>query len=567
MKKIVILLFSLLCIFNSLKAQEDKYNATVVVIGNFQPTINDASKINFSPSIKDSVIVHPNLEYSTYYKNINTKYNIEPIKPVKLIDEKITKLYKYLAKAGLGTYTTPYAELFYSNQRSRKWSNNFNLKHISSSGKIDNVGYPGWSDNIVEANSGRYFKNSALWGGVDFSRNVVHYYGFNPDTVSYNDNELLVDKKSIKQRFVYTGAYLKYLNTGIDSSALDYKFGLNYNYTEDYYKRKEHDVEFSGLLSKNLELFKITKSQNIGIKINTDFVSEILIDKPVHNNSLIVLRPFLNTKFGFFDINIGVNASITADSISYLHFYPEAEVHFRIIRSILDIYGGITGNIIRNDYRSLSKENPFVSPYIPGNFSNNKLEIYGGINASVSKNIDFYAKLSNSNIDNMQFFNREYNNFTSSQRWLNRFTSVYDNVHLLKISSGLTFQQQERLKIGIRGEWNKYDLDTLEKPWHKPPYELCLSAMYNIQNKIITRTEIFYCGPSYGLATASYNSNFLIPHKIKSYIDINLLLEYKYSKVLSCFINFYNISASRFEKWLDYPSRRFSLLAGITYAF
>jgi len=566
MKKTSIIFFALICLILTAKAQEDKYNATVVVVGNFQPTISDASKINFTPSIKDSIIVQPQLNYFINSKRYETSFETEPIKPVRLVDERITKLYKFLAKAGWGTYKTPYAELFYSNQRSRKWSNSFRLKHISSTGKIDNAGYPGWSDNIIEANVGRYFKNSALWGGVNFSRNVVHYYGFNPDTV-YNDIAINIDKSLIKQRFFYTGAFLKFVNTNIDSSVMDYKFKLDYNFTGDYFKRKEHDIEFAGLLSKNLELFKITKSQNLGIKINADFVSQDFYGNETYNNSLISLRPYLNTKFGFFDINIGGNASITADSISYLYFYPQAEVHFRLIRNILDIYGGYTGNIDRHDYRSLSKENPFVSYQIPNSYSYNKSEIYGGINASISKNINFFGKLSNSKIDNMNFFIRENNNFLPSQKWCNRFISVYDDVRLLKVSSGITYQQHERFKVALGGTWNEYYMTDEMQPWHKSPYEIYFSAKYNIQNKIIANAELFYFGPSYGLATASYNSTFVMPHKIKAYCDINLSLEYRYSKVLSGFINFYNIGATRFEKWLDYPSRRFSLLAGVTYGF
>jgi len=561
-----ILIITLIIFYsNKIIAQESGYNPTVVVIGNFQPTINDASKINFSPTIKDSIIIKPELSYMIIPKKIETSFQIEPIKPMKLVDEKLTKLYKFLLKGGIGTYKTPYAEFFYSNQRSKKWSNNIHLKHISSSGKIKNVGYSGWSDNIAEANTCHYFNNLSLSGGISFSRNVVHYYGFNPDSV-LKYFEIQPTKKETKQRFFYTNTYVNLFNISIDSSKLDYKFKLNYNYVGDYYKRQEHNINFKGYIAQNLQLLPITKTQIIGIKAETDIVSQIFTNKSSHTNTLISLKPFLNTKFGFFDINLGGDATIIGDSTSYLHFYPKAEVHFRIIRNILDFYGGFTGNAERYDYIRLSKENAFISSSIPEVFTYNKAQIYGGINASIAKNLDFYAKLSNNKIDNMPFFVRENNLIDTTERWLNKFTLNYDDINLLKLSGEFAYQQRERIKITLGGSWNEYSLTLEKQPWYKPPYEFFLSAKYNIQNKIIANAEVFYFGPVYGLTTGTYANSPMITKKIKSYIDINLLLEYRYNKVLSGFLNLYNISGTRFEKWLDYPSRKFSLMAGITYA-
>jgi len=566
MNKLIILTVAILTSYITAYSQGDGYSATVVVVGNFQPTVSDATKVNFSPSIKDSIVTIPELTYFINSKKVETTFETEAIKPVKLVDEKLTKLYKYFAKAGFGTYKTPYAEFFYSNQRSRKWANNVRLKHISSTGKIDNAGFPGWSDNQAEANTTYFWRKTSLSGGAGFKRDLIHYYGYNPDSV-YNEFGVNPSRKDIKQRFNYFNANARLANTGIDSSATDYYLRFDYHLTGDYYKRNENSFSLEGKISKNLELFSITKSQTIGIQAEGDYVSQKFTDRSTHGNSLISLKPFLNTKFGFFDINIGGNASITADSISYLYFYPHAELHFRLIRNILDFYGGYTGNIERHSYRSLSKENTFITSEIPTGFTYNKSVVYGGFNTRISKNMDFFAKVSNSISDNLHLFARDTAFADSTQRWMNRFTTRYDNARILRIGGGLVYNQSQKIRISIGGTMNNYFLDNEEQAWHTPPYEIYLSAKYNIQDKIIANLEAYYYASSWGLATGTYANSAMTAEKIKAYTDINLSLEYRYSKVLGGFISFNNIGASRYEKWLGYPSQRFSLMAGISYSF
>ena len=52
---------------------------------------------------------------------------------------------------------------------------------------------------------------------------------------------------------------------------------------------------------------------------------------------------------------------------------------------------------------------------------------------------------------------------------------------------------------------------------------------------------------------------------MKGIVDINLGAEYRYSKMLSFFVNFNNIANTRYYRWEKYPSQRFNLMAGLTF--
>jgi hypothetical protein len=50
------------------------------------------------------------------------------------------------------------------------------------------------------------------------------------------------------------------------------------------------------------------------------------------------------------------------------------------------------------------------------------------------------------------------------------------------------------------------------------------------------------------------------------FFDFNLGIEYHYTKILSLFLQFKNLTASRYLIWNQYPAYRFQVMAGLTYA-
>jgi hypothetical protein len=124
----------------------------------------------------------------------------------------------------------------------------------------------------------------------------------------------------------------------------------------------------------------------------------------------------------------------------------------------------------------------------------------------------------------------------------------------------------------LRGKYNNYFLDNENKPWHKPTLEINLSADYNMQDKIWIKAEVFTCSKTYARTfekTVSVPVTTIseVPVELKGFADINLGVEYRYTKLLSAFINFNNILGQRNFRWYNYPSYRFNVMLGVTYSF
>src|SRR6185369_9540363 len=98
----------------------------------------------------------PKLNYTFLNKKINTKIEVETITPASMKGEPLTRLYNSHVRFGFGNYSTPYADIFVNNLRSKKYSVGARLTHFSSAGKISDYGNTGFSDNNATV-YGKYF--------------------------------------------------------------------------------------------------------------------------------------------------------------------------------------------------------------------------------------------------------------------------------------------------------------------------------------------------------------------------------------------------------------------------
>ena len=117
------------------------------------------------------------------------------------------------------------------------------------------------------------------------------------------------------------------------------------------------------------------------------------------------------------------------------------------------------------------------------------------------------------------------------------------------------------------GNYYIYKTKNLTRAYHKPDYDLTLSAIYNLKSKIIVRGDIFVIGKQWA-QTQVVNSDLsttLQPKQLNGLVDVNLEAEYRYSKMLSFFVKANNIANQRYYRWERYPTQRFNFTIGLTF--
>ena len=135
---------------NSLQAQEKKknYAEEVTVTAPYEPSVADANKINFQPKVSDTAVHFQKQSYLIKPFPMQTSVSIKPLDAARVSGENAKPLYRNYLKGGLGSTNSPYAEFFASSAANANHLITLHLRHLSSTGHINNQWFPGFSENL-----------------------------------------------------------------------------------------------------------------------------------------------------------------------------------------------------------------------------------------------------------------------------------------------------------------------------------------------------------------------------------------------------------------------------------
>ena len=523
----------------------------VRVVQPYAPSLFDAFKINLLPSLKDTMKLSPDFNYKISPKPYSAEYSIRPIKAVKLLDDPLTKLYGTYLKMGLGNYLTPLVELSINNKRSKEYFLGAYARHISSNCKVklenDEKVFAGYGNDEFDLYGKKIWDNSILSGSAGMDNRSVYYYGYNTILV-----DTLLEKEAIKQNFLKVNARIRYRSSYVDSKHLNYNIQVKYNYFANKFNYTENNVFTSGefsLLRENI-LF--------GTDFSYNYIDETG-DLTARKSNIIGLSPWLKKKTTEWKLKAGVDAIFeNIDNKTATHLYPDALLQIAIVDNLLNAYFGISGNLEVNNFQKIAWENPWVKSGVQVRNTNHKLNMYGGLNGNINSSLSYKLRASYKLVNDMYF----YVNDTLDDLG-NQFYTEYDDVQLSTIYGEILVQPIDNLSLFIGGNYYKYTMTNQDRPWHKPAWDLIVSTRYNLREKILVNADIIGSGKRY---VKTYDSSGANELTLDGIVDINLGIEYRYTKILSAFLRFYNITSSRYQKWNQYPGLGFIVMGGITYS-
>ena len=545
---ILIVLFYAAASMAQTTGTEQIYN----VPSEFQPTIKDALKFSDVPEIKDTVKRIQNIKYGITSVPLFPKYQVQPIAQAKLQNEPLNKLYHSLLKVGYGPiYNMPYGEFWIGNTRSRAMNYGAHLKHFSSTAHLEDVGYSGYSDNEINIFAKQFYKKHTLSGDFDYERNVIHYYGYDTSL-----NKL--ENDFTRQRYQFIQPKLRLVSHYTDSTQINHDLGLSFYNLQNLNREAENNIKFNALGS----MF-INKE-----KLNVNFLTDFYNHKQANDtlNDLIVsINPSFEANGSAWHADIGLTGTIdNFKNATRFYFFPKLNVHYNVYENMIIPYAGLNGGLIKNSFRSLSKENMFVDTTLRYVNTNNKYNAFIGLRGNLSSKTSYDAKVSYAQYDSLQFFVIDY---SGSNQVYNRFSVVYDNTTLLTVGGQLKYQFKEKLNLIAKGNYYIYKTKNLTRAYQKPDFDLTFSGIYNLQSKIIVKADLFFVGQQWAQTQITDNNGVasFSPRQLKGYVDANLEAEYRYSKMLSFFVKFNNIANQRYYKWDRYPSQRFNFMFGVTF--
>jgi hypothetical protein len=495
---------------------------------------------NIPPSKPYKPLDYTAQEVELLLPKLDTKVKVAPLK-----EGSLSKLYGDYVKVGFGNYTSPYLEAFINNKRSEKYTYGTHFKHFSSqNGPVKNSGL---SENMGEV-YGKYMgENTVLRGSLGYQRNRYNFYGYD------HAREPNAGGDSLKQVLsTFT------LSVGIENKNKQDKFNyntdLNYYNFSTYTKAKESEVLWNLKSDYRLDADKkIIVDAGLSVSKRTD--------SSTINRTLFTIKPALQynvndklTLIGGF--NVGY-ANDTMKNYNKLHVYPRVNAEYKLIDNKLIAFGGLDGEMQKNTLRTLARENPYLNSNVALAHTNKTSDFYAGFKGGLKGGLSYKIKASSANYKYLYFFNNAISDTS-------KFDVLYDkgNVNVLNLGGELNYEVNNKFRLGLAGAYYKYTMSKLQQAWQRPTLTGSVLATYNLNQKMYFNADFYYIG---GLRGENYVSGQVV--KLKGIADLNLKIDYLFSKQFSAFIEANNILSQKYQRYLYYNNKGINVLAGLTYSF
>ena len=556
-----------LMLFVSLTAQaqgdEKTQVETMTIFGTFTPTIKLTPKIEHNPDPNSYTVKAPVMDFEMKTEAIQSVENTEPLAAEPLPKEKAATKYphNYLI-LGFGNYITPYGEFYANTSQMNNHAFGIHLKHLSSQGDIKNYADNAFSHNLGDV----YYKFSGkaltLKADAFLKRDVVHYYGFQPD------NSFDPSSDSIKQRYFLGGATVSVGSNDIHPTDFGYLARVKYYNLSDRFENQENAFSLDADFRKGFFLFNTRTPQKAGVQMdfsyfnNNIFAPELNRDALVQNDIQLGARPYFECDWSEYRLKVGIDAGITRnDEETDFYIHPVVESTVKIIQNRLYLFARLGGAIERNSFLSLSDNNPFIAPgFYSANFSDKKITAAGGFSAMITQGLDMKIGGEYARIENMPFFVSRPNAPTHN------FYTLFDKASQadLFLESAYTFSNKVHISAGVH--YYIIQPDSLEHAYYHPDFKMILAGKYRPIERLLLGAEFYFYSKMWAANPYIHTSRFE-DVELPACYDLNLNAEYRIWKELYLFLQANNVFAKNYERYLNYPTQGLNILGGIRFRF
>ena len=531
--------------------------------------ISPSYRITEQPKVIDTVIPTPTVEYPLLVKSKETVMDLEDLQASRIrIKDKLDKLYPGYLKLGLGNYTSPLGEFYFNSTRDRRMNYGVHLKHFSSWRDLEGLG-PSAFDRSSGKIFGEFFTSDfKIESELSYLNNGYHFYGIT-DTTDFLQGDTLAN------RVQHLGGFFKIGNfESKDSAKLLWTAKIGNYYTNEF-QRPWDNIGDKHARNNNFFVganFQYKKGKNLydldfnwlynRYQFGEDDPSLPISERQDDRNALVNLRPTISTYGDKWKVVYGLDINFDFPKKDKIFkVVPVVEAKYSLFNDMFIPYVGINGGVTQNTFFTLNRMNPYM--YSGQELLNETLyNFYGGIKGTLSKTISF----------NVAVHYRDYTNkalFVNEQAYsdLNRFDVVYDNISAFGGSGSISYQKNEKLKIDVMAEYNRYTTENEIYAWHLPELKLTARGSYNLYDKLYAKLDFTLESGRKSPVYLFNQADDDIPVDLGLIADGNIEFEYRYNSRISAFLQFNNVAAQKYDRWYNYRVQGFQVLGGVTFGF
>ena len=557
----------------SISAQnEDDLGTEVVnVVKPYSPTISDAFKVKEKPISIDTITTRKKeVTYSIFSVPVASTFTPSKGKASVLEKAKPMKTYDNYASLGFGNYTTILGEFFSNFQLSRTDNAGIFFKHNSSQGGIDGVRLDdSFYDTSLIGNYTSRQRDATFEINAGIEHQVFNWYGL-PDEFNPVNPDFITN---FDAQQIYYGGFIG--GSIMLDDSLFKGFSTEFRYLGDAYASSEINVIVAPQFSVPVSDFNLNIDTDINY-LSGSFDRSYYLDESYKYGFLNVdFSPTLEYMNEELELSFGVSANVvlnTEKNESQFTIYPRLKASYKLMDELLIGYAGVEGDIQQNSYYRFKNENPYVSPTLHIEPTQNVFMAFAGIKGKFTNSIAYNLMSSYGKSEEKPLFtlnSLKDSDPAKSYQFGNSFQVVYDELKTLSFMGELKVEVSEVITMGIYAKYHTYSTDIEEEAWNLPSIEASVFSNFNITEKFYAGASLFYVGERKDQILDYGPTQDPFPEQVTldAYLDANVHFGYKASDQLSFFVKGSNLIGGNYLKWYNYPVQSIQGLMGATYKF
>ena len=571
MKRPLIIILTLLFALSSFSQEKEKGrlpSEEINVVKPFSPTVSKAVKINVEPQT-DSVDLGLEKEVDYSINSIPVASTFTPAKGKAKTLQRAPKerFYQNFISAGYGNYNTSIVEMFAHSSTSNynDFGGFFNLH--SSGGGIDGVeldnGFTDAGINLFYKQSERYFE----WKGeAGFNHLSTNWYGLSDDIPFSSDVINSIDEKQ-SYNDIFLGGDIEFYESLIHKGKFEF---------HQFFDKADSRESFANLVG--VIDFPV-RDELIYTEIDLTFLTGRFKNDFLQTEEL---------KYTYFNLGVSPNFEVLRDNLtlnigarlyyslsddaegSKFYAYPNLTASYNISEESFIAYAGVVGDLQQNSYREFAEQNPFVSPTLYIQRTNQQYNAYAGIKGLLNSKIRFNLRAGYMSEKDKPLFKLNPSltdgsvEVSEGYQAANSFQVVYDDVNTINFHGELIFDLFKEFQFGGNVDFNSYSLANEEHAWNLPLVTAALFAKYK-RDRWIAGADLFF-------SSDRKDDLAIIPSTTErvtnsAYLDLNLNGLYRINDKIDVFVNLNNILNQNYQEYSFFRVQGFQIFGGIKYKF
>lgn len=489
--------------------------------------------------------IKPEIKYD--FKNLSfTTPDYNPaLRPLRLQNEPISKIYGNYVSAALGNYASAFVDAYATTKRDKDKFYGVKLSHLGfGRGPVD-------QNNSAGSNSqlrlfGKAFGKQATTGGyLDYERIGTYFYGYIPGTD--------INRELIKQTYNIVGLGAEVENT--TTGKFNYKLKGAFSYLDDHYQAKESEVNLG--FSGDYEISKESK-----LVFGTEYFLITRKDAAIEAKPRHLFKVKGAYQFYLMDdllFSAGATVAYENDTLGNtkdVHLYPDFRASYPISPSI-ELYAAFTGDMDKVSLHNLARENAWINANVGTYHTNRTAEFTGGVRGKLGSKISYGGGLSIANLKNWYFYR---NDDTDRAKFIVQYDA--GNVKRTNLFGELSFAHADKARVSVRGDYFGYSTGDVAEAWHRPKYRLGVNTAFNIYSKLLFNVDALAQG-----GAKAFDVDTDVITTLPAAFDLNAKVSYLFSKQFSVFVKGNNLLSNEYPIYLNYPVRGLNVMGGLTWVF